>query len=70
MTQEELAEKADCHPNYVGAIERGERNVALVNILYLARALGVRPEVLFQDFTEGELTRLPRKSVRRLRTGR
>jgi hypothetical protein len=30
----------------VGGIERGERNVAFVNIVKLARALGVRPSEL------------------------
>jgi transcriptional regulator with XRE-family HTH domain len=36
-----LAEKAALHPTYVGDTERGERNIALDNILRLARALGV-----------------------------
>ena len=67
LTQEELAELADCHPNYVGGVERGERNMALVNILYFARALGIRPEILFTDLSDRELSRLPPKSGRRLR---
>lgn len=39
-TQEELAARAGLHVTYVGGIERGERNVALLNILKLARTLG------------------------------
>ena len=39
ITQEELAEKADLHPTYVGSVERGERNIALENIVSLAKAL-------------------------------
>ena len=49
-SQEKLAERADLHRNYVGGIERGERNVALENIVKLARALSVSPRDLFADF--------------------
>ena len=42
LSQEELAEKADLHRTYVGAIERGDRNVSLKNIERLANALNVK----------------------------
>jgi transcriptional regulator with XRE-family HTH domain len=45
-SQEELGFQARLHRNYIGGIERGERNVGLVNIAKLARALGVRPRDL------------------------
>jgi transcriptional regulator with XRE-family HTH domain len=45
-SQEELGFQAGLHRNYVGGIERGERNVAIVNIGKLAKALGVRPRDL------------------------
>lgn len=70
LTQEELAERADCHPNYVGGVERGERNVALLNILFFARALEVRPERLFEGLTDVELRKLPTKNLKRLRSER
>ena len=38
-SQEGLAAEAGLHRNYVGAIERGERNVALTNILRISRVL-------------------------------
>lgn len=49
LSQEELAERADLHWTYIGGIERGERNVGLLNIVKVARALGTRPSRLLAD---------------------
>lgn len=49
LTQEELAEKADLHPTYVGSVERGERNIALENIIALAKALECSSKDLMPD---------------------
>ena len=50
LSQEALAEAADLHSTYIGSIERGERNVALLNLLRLAKALKVSPGELLSRF--------------------
>lgn len=51
-TQEELADACGLDRTYVGGIERGERNIALINIHKLATALGVSPAEFFLEIDE------------------
>ena len=44
-----LSERADLHANYVGAVERGERNLSLYNIWRLAQGLGLAADELMQE---------------------
>ena len=46
-SQEELAKRADLHRTYIGSIERNERNVSLLNIERIAKALKVSIKELF-----------------------
>ena len=46
LTQEQLAELSDLHRTYVGAIERGDRNISLKNIVLIAKALKTSPHEL------------------------
>jgi transcriptional regulator with XRE-family HTH domain len=59
-SQEGFAEQCGLHRTYIGGIERGERNVSLVNIERIASALGVPIADLFAD---------PRASAKRPRGG-
>ena len=47
LTQEKLAALADVHRAYIGQIERGEKNIGLVNLEKIAKALKVDIRDLF-----------------------
>ncbi len=47
LTQEQLAEITGLHHNYIGMVERGERNPALVNIEIFAKAFDLSLSELF-----------------------
>ena len=51
-SQEELASLCGLHRTYIGAVERGERNITLLNAEKIANALG---QPLANFFADGEL---------------
>ena len=52
LSQEALADVAQLHRTYIGGVERGERNVSLVNIVKISKALGCRPGDLLETTDE------------------
>lgn len=49
LSQEGLALACGLDRSYIGGVERGERNISLLNIHRIARALNVAPAALVSD---------------------
>ena len=48
LSQETLALTCELDRTYLGGVERGERNISLINIYKIADALGVSPREFLQ----------------------
>jgi transcriptional regulator with XRE-family HTH domain len=48
-SQEELAARCGFHRSYMGAVERGEKNLTIQTLQILARTLGVTIQELFRE---------------------
>jgi transcriptional regulator with XRE-family HTH domain len=66
-SQERLALESGLARSYVGGIERGQRNLALINICILADTLGVPPSEMLNFFAPAASS-TKRTRVRRLAT--
>ncbi|MFC1972626.1 helix-turn-helix domain-containing protein [Chloroflexota bacterium] len=55
LSQEELAFRAGIHRNYLGGIERGERNPCLNNIISIADVLGISPADFFSNYKKHKI---------------
>jgi transcriptional regulator with XRE-family HTH domain len=49
LSQEELAAKAGVHRTYIGMIERAEKNITLINIEKISKALGISISKLLEE---------------------
>lgn len=49
LSQEELATRAGVHRTYIGMVERAEKNITLVNIYKISKALRIPISELFKN---------------------
>lgn len=54
ISQEKLAERCELHKNYIGQVERGERNPSFVNIVKFCNGLDIRLSELFAVYEESK----------------
>ena len=53
LSQEALALACELDRTYIGGVERGERNVSLINIIKISEALNICPSQLFSKGSNG-----------------
>ncbi len=51
LSQEKLAEKASCHPTYIGQIERGDRKMSIDTLANISDSLNVSADYLLYGYT-------------------
>jgi len=54
MTQAQLARQCGLHRTFIGSVERGERNVSVLNLRLIARRLRVPLAELLSDATTAD----------------
>jgi transcriptional regulator with XRE-family HTH domain len=52
LSQESLADLAELDRSYIGGVERGDRNISLINIHKLSTALNVNIAELFKELND------------------
>jgi transcriptional regulator with XRE-family HTH domain len=49
LTQQDLGDRCELHRTFIGSVERGERNLSILNLRLIARVLRVSLRELFTD---------------------
>lgn len=52
LSQEAFADECGIDRSYMGGVERGERNIALVNVARIVATLGMQPSEFFKALDE------------------
>lgn len=52
LSQEELADLCELHRTYIGSVERGERNITLINAEKIANSLNEPLIVFFMELSD------------------
>lgn len=69
-SQEAFADACEIDRSYMGGVERGERNLALINIVRIIEALAMEPSAFFRDLDSDRCQELraQREAERTLRS--
>jgi transcriptional regulator with XRE-family HTH domain len=51
LTQQELADRCQLHRTFIGSVERGERNISVLNLRRIAKVLRISLAHLFEGLT-------------------
>lgn len=65
ISQSELGRLSDLHRSYVADLERGERNLAIINLAKIAKAVGLKPHSLLAMAEKRSEAPVPPKSKKR-----
>ncbi len=60
LSQEAFADRSKLHRTYISGIERGQRNVAFLNLIQIAQALELTPEELLEIVSKNLPTGYPK----------
>lgn len=52
LSQEKLAFACDLDRTYIGSVERGERNISVINLNKIANALKIKTSELIENYHE------------------